>query len=342
MVNLFGNLNVFDDAANSESNENDFEQPFDENDQDLDEQNDSSDSQSGSDSSGISVKSIIGSSFVKDLEPTSSDSNKQEPSYEIDEREAVNIVANEFYKKLGWERDEEDVYDNIDELVEHVLESIADSTKPEYSDPRLAQMDEYIRRGGSLEDLLNHYAGIKEEALIFQPQTPEQQKQLLYQFYKETTPFTDQKIIKLINNADRTGELENEAKDAYHGLKQLRAQRQEQLRQQELYEQERRMQEYANRLEQNKREILSMDSHFFQWDISEKDKRQLAEFIYDVDENGQTKLQKQLAQNPKLFHQVAYLAMKGLTNPEKISKALETKSASKVQTSLSKVIKRYN
>lgn len=98
--------------------------------------------------------------------------------------------------------------------TEDLFEQLPDNFKP--------LLDYALRGGTSIEEYLSVFNDNIENTDL---STPESQKQMLFRYYKETSPYADDKIHRLIARFNDDDELKLEAEDAYNHLAQNREQR---------------------------------------------------------------------------------------------------------------------
>ena len=102
-------------------------------------------------------------------------------------------------------------------------------------DPRVKWLADNIDNGVAFEDLLNvdkqrlTLATITDEGITSDEAL---QKDIVKQYYKETTKFPDATIDKAIERLEATGDLEEESKGFFTQLKELNVQKEQQLQEQ--------------------------------------------------------------------------------------------------------------
>jgi hypothetical protein len=52
--------------------------------------------------------------------------------------------------------DEDNKPQTIEDLVQYMNDVVEENSKPQYSDPRVEQLDSYIKNGGSFNDFYNN------------------------------------------------------------------------------------------------------------------------------------------------------------------------------------------
>lgn len=105
--------------------------------------------------------------------------------------------------------------------IETIFERLPDDFKPLF--------DYALKGGTSLDEYLKVY---NKDIDNMSMDTPEDQKKILFTYYKETSPYSDEKINRLISHFNDEDELKVEADDAYNYLMGMRNKQREELLQQ--------------------------------------------------------------------------------------------------------------
>lgn len=101
-----------------------------------------------------------------------------------------------------------------DKAIQSVFQQLPDDFKP--------LLDYALRGGTSLQDYIGTFVDDLSNVSL---DTEEDQKEILFKYYKETSPYPDDKIERLISRFNDEEELRLEAIDAYQELLQIREQR---------------------------------------------------------------------------------------------------------------------
>lgn len=119
--------------------------------------------------------------------------------------------------------------------IQNEIQVGIDSYKTQNLDPRVKWLQDNLEQGVPLEELL----AIDKQAIQLEKINEEVlsnddalQKNVVKQYYKESTNFSDEYIDKMIGRLETTGELEEESKSMLDGLKQINQQKQIQLAEQ--------------------------------------------------------------------------------------------------------------
>ena len=60
-----------------------------------------------------------------------------------------------FAEELGWDVKDDEKPDSMEGLINYIEDTVAENSKPQYADDRIAQLDEYVKNGGKFEDFYN-------------------------------------------------------------------------------------------------------------------------------------------------------------------------------------------
>jgi len=207
------------------------------------------------------------------------------------ESEISSFFAGELVKKLGLDVDDKDLkVESVDEVLELMSEIIAENSKPTYASKEVEEYDEYVRNGGDLRTFYKEmYSGrLDLESLDLEKEYDQRaviRENLLNQGYKE------ERIKRMITRYEEAETLKEEAEDALELLKDFNQKKQESL----LAEQK-KVAENARKQQQKFYDdviaTIKTVSNFRGIPISEKEKRELLQYVFVPDEDGLTKYQK--------------------------------------------------
>jgi hypothetical protein len=183
-------------------------------------------------------------------------------------------------------------------------------------DPRVKWLAENVQEGVAFEDLLNvdrqrvTLNSITEETLTADEGL---QKDILKEYYKETTRFSDERIAKEIERLETIGELTEESKSVFEELKQINVAKEQQLREQAQLQQQQQAEQAKQQLEQFKQTVAKIDEIVPGVKVNTAIKDKLFKGLTTaVDVNPVTgqpvnEIQKAFIDNPQLETTFAYL-----------------------------------
>ena len=262
--------------------------------------------------------------------------NNEDPTEaDVIEAEQVGLFFDALGHSLGWNMDEIDEKDrplNTDQLVQYMKDVVVENSKPEFADERIQALDEYVRNGGKFEDFYHK----QQEALTLDniDLEDENNQKAVVRELMQRSGYTDEQINKKISRYEDSDMLYEESEDALDRLKALRKQ--------EVEEAERQQEELAKQQEEQSRQFFNTVSK----DINEltdirgiaipkEDRKALFDYIFKVDQNGQSQYTKDFNKNlSKNLIESAYFTMKADALISSAKNTGETSAAEKLRKML--------
>jgi hypothetical protein len=262
------------------------------------------------------------------------------------DNEGIQVTAffDAVAEEMGLEVEEgEDKPTTVEELCEYFREMIEENSTPEYASEEIAQLDEFVRNGGKLEDYFKAAPAIDYET--FDTTIEENQKRIVRELLA-AKGFNEKQIARKIEKYEDAGILEDEAEDALEAMKDIAEERKEQLLAQQKKENEQRVERQQRFVDDVVTNIKSLKD-IRGIAIPEKDKKALLNYIFKADADGLTQYQKDYSKSVKNLIESAYFTMKGdtlLDTAKKIgtSSAIKTLKQSLKNTGSSKNSKKVH
>lgn len=248
------------------------------------------------------------------------------------EAQQIGAFFDAFAEALNWDVAEEDKPQSIDGLINYIEDVVEQNSKPTYADDRIAQLDQFVKNGGSFED----FYGNMSQTMSYDNMDMEDEsnQKAVVRDYMRMQGFSDEQINNKIERYDDAGLLEEEANDAVLRLKQIRQQELEmQQAQQEEYAriQEEQARQFSNDLVSNINSLTSIRGIA----VPKEDRRALFDYITRTDADGLTQYQKDFNKNQvQNLIESAYFTMKGDTLLGEAKRSGETTAAQKLRTML--------
>ena len=247
--------------------------------------------------------------------PVETINNVAEPSdADVREAEQVGLFFDAIGQSLGWNMDdikEEDRPLTVDNLTDYIREVIDQNSVPQYADERVQQLDEYVKNGGKFED----FYGKQQTSLSYDNLDMDDeanQKNVISELLRYNG-YTDEQIKNKIGRYEDADTLGEVSEDALSRLKSIKKQQIEyEQQQQQLYMQQQEEQQkafYAQCMNQinNLQSVQGIQ-------IPASDRAKLADYIFNVDQDGVSKFQKDYNDQDKFINNLlttAYITMKG-------------------------------
>ena len=257
----------------------------------------------------------------------------EEPTQEdVIEAQQVGLFFDALGSSLGWNMDEIDEKDRpltVDQLTDYMKAVVTENSVPQYADDRIQALDEYVKNGGKFEDFYRR----QQEALTLDniDLEDENNQKAVVRELMQRNGYTDEQINKKISRYEDSDMLYEESEDALDRLKQLR--------QREVEEATRQQEELAKQQEEQSREFFNTVTNDINSltnirgiAIPKEDRKALFDYIFKVDQNGQSQYTKDFNKNlSKNLIESAYFTMKADTLISNAKATGETSAAEKLR-----------
>ena len=274
---------------------------------------------------------------IPTTEPPVEDPNKTEDPTEEDiiEAEQVGLFFDALGASLGWNMDEIDENSRpltVDQLTQYMKDVVTENSVPQYADERIQALDEYVKNGGKFEDF---YARQQEALTVdnIDLEDENNQKAVVRELMRHDG-YTDEQINKKIQRYEDSDMLYEESEDGLSRLKELRwKELEEATRQQEelAKQQEEQSRQFFNTVSKDINELTNIRGIA----IPKEDRKALFDYIFKVDQNGQSQYTKDFNKNlSKNLIESAYFTMKADSLISSAKNAGETSAAEKLRKML--------
>lgn len=239
----------------------------------------------------------------------------QEPSdADVHEAQQVGLLFDAIGESFGWNMDdvkEEDRPLTVDDLTHYMREVVQQNSVPQYADERIQQLDEYVKNGGKFED----FYGKQQQSLSYDNMDMEDednQKAVVSELLRYSG-YTDDQIKNKISRYEDADMLEEESADALDRLKQIKQHELEVAQQQQaayLQQQKEQSKQFYNDCMNQIKSLSSIRGV----QIPKEDRAKLADYIFNVDQDGVSKFQKDYNNQENFINNLlttAYITMKG-------------------------------
>lgn len=267
--------------------------------------------------------------------PVEEPDNTEPTDADVIEAQQVGLFFDALGASLGWNMDEIDEKSRpltVDQLTEYMRDVVQENSVPQYADERIQKLDEYVKNGGKFEDFYE-----KQQAALtlddINLEDENNQKAVIRELMQRNG-YTNEQINKKIERYEDGDMLFEESEDALDRLKQLR--------QAEVEEAKRQQEEFARQQEEQSRQFFNTVSNDIKGltnirgiAIPKEDRQALFDYIFKVDQNGQSQYTKDFNKNlSKNLIESAYFTMKADTLINNATKAGETSAAEKLRKML--------
>ena len=252
---------------------------------------------------------------INTTEDTNTPEDTSDPSdADVHEAQQVGLLFDAIGESFGWNMDdvkEEDRPLTVDDLTHYMREVVQQNSVPQYADERIQQLDEYVKNGGKFED----FYGRQQQSLSYDNMDMEDednQKAVVSELLRYSG-YTDDQIKNKISRYEDADMLEEESADALDRLKQIKQHELEMAQQQQaayLQQQEEQSKQFYNDCMNQIKSLSSIRGV----QIPKEDRAKLADYIFNVDQNGVSKFQKDYNNQENFINNLlttAYITMKG-------------------------------
>ena len=290
------------------------------------EEEEEDDIEDGNEEEGKKVEDTTSKTNTKPIKP-SDNSDSEDTGFGEMEPEIASYVQEELFNKFGFELDEDTKFESLEDVVEFVKEVIEENSKPEYSSDEVAAIDKFVKDGGKISDYIKTvHGGIDVDNIDL---TNESNQKAVIRENLKNKGYSEARIQKMIDRYEDSGVLAEEAEDALDLVKEYKENTSKKL----LEEQEKANKEqkqaqlnYIRSVESTIQDISEIRGV----PITQKEKKELMDYIFKPSADGMTAFQKDYVKSHKNLIESAYFTMKG----DGLVKKIQRNSASEAAKSL--------
>ena len=290
------------------------------------EEEEEDDIEDGNEEEGKKVEDTTSKTNTKPIKP-SDNSDSEDTGFGEMEPEIASYVQEELFNKFGFELDEDTKFESLEDVVEFVKEVIEENSKPEYSSDEVAAIDKFVKDGGKIADYIKTvHGGVDVDNIDLSNES--NQKAVIRENLKNKG-YSEARIQKMIDRYEDSGVLAEEAEDALDLVKEYKENTSKKL----LEEQEKANKEqkqaqlnYIRSVESTIQDISEIRGV----PITQKEKKELMDYIFKPSADGMTAFQKDYVKSHKNLIESAYFTMKG----DGLVKKIQRNSASEAAKSL--------
>lgn len=233
---------------------------------------------------------------------------------DVNEAQQVGLLFDAIGESFGWNMDdikEEDRPLTVDDLTHYMRKVVQQNSVPQYADERIQQLDEYVKNGGKFED----FYGKQQQSISYDNidmEDEDNQKAVVSELLRYNG-YTDDQIKNKISRYEDADMLEEESADALDMLKQIKQHELEIAQQQQaayLQQQEEQSKQFYDDCMNQIKSLSSIRGV----QIPKEDRAKLADYIFNVDQDGISKFQRDYNNKDNFINNLittAYITMKG-------------------------------
>ncbi len=273
----------------------------------------------------------------EDEDDTSLDTKKEDEDDEASdlseaEPEISQFVQEKLAEALGWEFEDSEKFKSIDEVVNFLKEVVDTNSTPNFASDELSKLNDYVQNGGNIADYMQAAKGELDLDTI-DLSDENNQKAIIRDLLKEQG-YSKERIKRSLERYEDAGVLEDEAADAKETLEELREKNSERLLEDQKKQRKALLEQQQNYIKDVEKEVNSFES-VRGIPISEKEKKQLMDYIFKPTADGRTKYQKDYLSDNKNLIESAYFTMKGDAFVQKVQRKANSDAAKNLKQRLS-------
>jgi hypothetical protein len=224
------------------------------------------------------------------------------------EAQEINALFDVFVEDYGWQDiPKESRPRTAREFSEFVSAVIAENSKPAYAHPELQALDQFVREGGDLSTYFKSVAEMNYDTMTLNSEYD--QKRAVAEVLR-LQGFGPEQIKHRVENYAKGGVLYDEAQYALAQLK-MYSQQHKQATMQQQYQQLQQEQALTGQFIDVTAQTLRQMNDVMGAQLTNKDRRELFEYMFKQDQNGHSQFVKDYSSNPVNIITAAYLCKFG-------------------------------
>jgi hypothetical protein len=250
-----------------------------------------------------------------------SDGKTDEIDYE--EKEIVDAFSDLFAEELGWKYEDGTKPENIKDLVKHMQSIIDENSQPKYASDEIKELDEFVKNGGRLSNFYEKVYNSDIDDVDKLDLTKKENQKAIIKENLRNKGYSEQRIDKQISRYEDNDVLEDEANDSIPEVKEFREKTRKELLEYQKIQSDQQVREQLSFV-RNVEKIVKDVDNIRGISISDKEKRELLEYIFKPERDGSTKYQKEYNDSLNNLVESAYFTK----NRNTIVKEIQKKASS--------------
>lgn len=247
------------------------------------------------------------------------------------EPEISQFLQEKLADTLGWEFNEDEKFNSVEDVVDFLKSVVEVNSKPTYANEEIEKLNSFVENGGAIEDYIKVSRGESNLDTIDMSKESNQ-KSVIKELLSEKG-YSEARINRSIERYEDAGVLEDEANDAKEMLSEIRQEKAEKLLKAKEKEQEAIKEEQQKYISSVEESVKTLDS-VRGIPISETEKKQLVNYIFKPTADGRTAYQKDYLSDVKNLIESAYFTMKGDAFVQKVKRKANSEAAKNLKTKL--------
>lgn len=225
------------------------------------------------------------------------------------EPDITKFFQDKLGSELGWEFEEDEKFESVKDLVDYMKGVVEDASKPNYANEEIEKLNAYVSNGGKLE---NYYQVSKPGGLDVDTldASKENDAKMAIRERAKIQGYSEERIKKAITRYEDSGTLEDEGEESVEFLKEYKETSKKKLladTEKNAIDTKNQQQKFVSTVETN---IKGLDT-IRGIKISDRDKKDLMDYIFKPDSEGLTKYQHDYMADVKNLIESAYFTKQG-------------------------------
>lgn len=260
--------------------------------------------------------------------------NNQQQNVKVDVRPMGELLLN----KLGIKWDDsyipEEKSGNVDSLIELMAQVVEQSSRPEYANDEVKQLDEYIRKGGTFQKFYSaHFENVDYSKLDVK--VPSDQQKLITDYYKNSTKWSDARISAEVKRVFDRGDESTEATEAKTFLEELDKEKKANLDKQLEADKAEEVKRRNDKIAEVTTTILESDIKSLGFNLNDKQKKEFVDFLTKpVKDTGKSAYGMLFESVPNFGTRLALMAYFGFYDQKNVGQNLQNDLVTKIEEQL--------
>ena len=251
--------------------------------------------------------------------PNKNKSDDKTDEIDYEEKEIVDAFTDLFADELGWKYEDGTKPENIKDLVKHMQSIIDENSQPKYASDEIKELDEFVKNGGRLSNFYEKVYNSEIDDIDKLDLTKKENQKAIIKENLRNKGYSEQRIDKQISRYEENDVLEDEANDSIPEVKEYRDKNKKELLEYQKIQSEQQVREQLSFV-RNVEKIVKDVDNIRGISISDKEKRELLEYIFKPERDGSTKYQKEYNDSLNNLVESAYFTKNRNTIVKEIQK----------------------
>ena len=225
------------------------------------------------------------------------------------EPDIAEFFQDRLKKELGWEFNEDEKFKSVADVIGYMGTLVEENSKPDFANDEIKELDDFVRGGGNLKDFYKEVYTSTVDIDTLDLTKESDQKSAVREELK-LRGFKSDRIDRTIERYEDSEALEEESESSAEFLKNYKEEKREKLLEDSKKESEvfqKQQQKFFNDVQDNIKSLKNIRGI----SISDKEKKEIVNYIFKPDSNGVTQYQKEYMSDVKNLIESAFFTKMG-------------------------------